>query len=257
MTELRTDLIGVAGDWHGDTWAARAALNAFARENITTVVHVGDFGFGFGQSGAIFIRKVQDTLRRLGMTIFIAPGNHEDYVRIHAKPVREDGWIEYTKNILVAPRGHRWTFGERSFVFLGGANSIDREWRTPGVSWWEEEQISLGDVFRTVDGGHADIMVTHDCPLGVPLPLGNAMMWTEEGLQYATGSRVMLRQAVDGVKPELLLHGHYHIFHDTYSTLNDGLTDYIIRAVGLDMNGHPNNIATLRLGDLKLTPLKY
>lgn len=252
----RTDMIGVAGDWHGDTVAAFIALNEFKRNNIDTVVHVGDFGIGFGHSGGVFIRKVQNKCAQLGITLYVAPGNHEDYVRIAAKPTNDEGWIVYDKNILLAPRGHRWQVGERSFVFLGGANSIDREWRTPNVSWWKEEQITLGDVYRTVEGGHADIMVTHDCPLGVPLPLGSGQMWTEEGLKYATESRVMLRQAVDGVKPKILLHGHYHMFNDVHATLNDGVEDYVLHSVGLDMNGKPNNFGLLRLSDLHVTMLK-
>lgn len=37
--------VGLAGDWHGDTEWALDALTRFAEVGVTTVHHVGDFGF--------------------------------------------------------------------------------------------------------------------------------------------------------------------------------------------------------------------
>lgn len=237
--------IGIAGDWHGNTGWAMGALRAFHDAGISTVLHVGDFGVWPSQSAEVYIRKVQKTAQQYGITLRVAPGNHEDYVRIAAVPVADDGWQHYRPNILLAPRGHRWVFNNKEFVFLGGANSINREDLKNGINWWAEEQISLGDVYRTVNGGPADYMVTHECPTGVnPLRHGvSDSGWSYSGLQYARQSSDMMRQAVDGVKPRVLFHGHYHWFHDTTAVLNDGVDDYTIRIVGMDMDTHVNNAA--------------
>lgn len=254
---MNTTQVGIAGDWHGDTGWAFKALKAFADAGITDVLHVGDFGIWPGESGAVYIRKIQKLVQKLGITLRVAPGNHEDYVRIGAVPVSDDGWQHYRPNILLAPRGHRWVFAGKEFVFLGGANSIDRNDRTPGISWWAEEQISLGDVYRTVSAGHADYMITHECPSGVnPLRHGaTGAEWSMAGLAYAQMSSDMMRQAVDSVKPRVLFHGHYHWFHDTNATLNDGLGDYTIRVVGMDMNNSEKNAAVFDVETETLTIL--
>jgi hypothetical protein len=50
----------------------------------------------------------------------------------------------------------------RDILFMGGANSIDRDQRTVGVSWWPEEVISQSD-FRNLPEEDIDIFITHTC----------------------------------------------------------------------------------------------
>lgn len=45
---------------------------------------------------------------------------------------------------------------------MGGANSIDKDRRIPGVSWWPEETISQND-FQNLPEEGIDILVTHTC----------------------------------------------------------------------------------------------
>jgi Icc-related predicted phosphoesterase len=242
-------VIGVAGDWHGNTEWAMNALRKFAARDIHTVLHVGDFGIWPGESGANYIRKVQKIAAQLDITLYVTPGNHEDYVRIEATEIAADGFQHYRENILLAPRGHRWEWHGRSFVSLGGANSIDREHRSVGINWWPEEQISLGDVYRSIEGGHADIMITHEAPRGVQvLRHGESDHgWSGAGLAYARLSSDVIRQAVDHIKPDILFHGHYHWFHDTHATLYDGLDHYTTQVIGLDKDENDNNIGMFNL----------
>lgn len=253
-TSHEFEQIGIAGDWHGDTGCAKNALLKFSHLNIRHVLQVGDFGFWPGNSGYKYLRKVNHYAELYNVTLYINLGNHEDYVQVAAlKPhPTMEGFIynPYFPNIIVATRGARWEWNDVSFVSLGGANSIDYEGRIEGISWWKEEQISLGDIYRTVEGGHADIMISHDCPAGVNI-LGSHREekngWRPTELAYARKSREALRQAVDGVKPDILFHGHYHLFRDLTTVLNDGIEDYTLRSVGLDMNGNPNNLMVFEL----------
>jgi hypothetical protein len=51
--------------------------------------------------------------------------------------------------------------------FVSGAWSIDYQYRTPGVSWWEDEQLSqseLGDVIHKYSVEKPEIVCSHDCP---------------------------------------------------------------------------------------------
>lgn len=242
--------LGVAGDWHGNQdWAVRA-LTAFHTNGINVILHVGDFGFWNHQtSGQDYLTCVNDMLEQFDMVLIVTPGNHENYVQLSTfQPVPGRSGFVYDQdfpNILVSVRGARWEWDNTSFVFLGGANSIDRQGRIEGVSWWAGEQITLGDVYRTVEGGHAEVMVCHDCPTGVNL-FGNHRDsdngWSMAALAYAQQSRDSLRQAVDGVKPKVLFHGHYHRYLDVETVMNDGLDDYTIRTVGLDMDDSDANI---------------
>jgi hypothetical protein len=253
--------IGVAGDWHANTGWSGIALQIFANHGIKHILHLGDFGFWPGNNGKRYRHKVNKRLRDNEQTLYVTLGNHEDYSytnRLKPHPTLP-GW-RYNPSephILVAERGTRWEWEGVSFVSLGGANSIDYDGRIRDVSWWTDEQIQLDDIMKTIMGGHADIMLTHDCPTGVNLFAGRGFNpWPVPNLRYAQKSRDALRQAVDGVKPELLLHGHYHFLADHYSTLHDGVEEYALHSIGLDMDSTPENLAILSLPDKTLELIK-
>lgn len=248
--------VGLAGDWHGNTFHAIQSLNEFKKRNITTVIQLGDFGIWGGQDSAVFIRKIERTLKNNGQKLYIVLGNHENYDKVNAVAVDGlTGLQHYRENIFFFPRGFRGMLGNHSFVALGGANSIDKEWRTPYISWWHEESITLGDVYRTAEGGHADIMFTHDAPLGAPVPLSGGAGWSAAGLRYAREGQTMLRQAVDAVKPQILFHGHYHTFYEGIAHLNDGVEAYETLCVGLSMDDTPKANAILDVSTLEYVVL--
>lgn len=258
------DVIGIAGDWHSDAnWAVKC-LNRFADAGVTEILHVGDFNFMNDARGIDFLDALDVLAEKFGITIWVTLGNHEDYAMVASfvpHPVHA-GWVYDTRwnNILVAERGTRWEWNGVTFVSLGGANSVNRYSLTPNVDWWSEEQISIGDVYRTIEGGHADVMITHDSPAGVSLWEDNinaAGGWSLEALAYASGSRDQLRFAVDAVKPKVLFHGHYHFYTNQVVTLSDwDNVDYVFRNIGLEMNGNQNNIGLFALPTKEFTPLE-
>lgn len=253
-TSPEFDRLGIAGDWHGNKGWAKHALLKFAHLDIKHVLHVGDFGFWPGNSGRKYLYQVNKVAAMYGITLYVTLGNHEDYVQVSAlqpHPTME-GFV-YNRDypyIVVASRGARWNWNGVSFVSLGGANSIDFTGRTENINWWKGERITLGDIYRTIEGGHADIMISHDCPAGVNIfgsHRDEKNGWSPTQLAYAGESRMALRQAVDGVKPDMLFHGHYHKFLDLTTELNDGLEDYTLRSIGLDMDESQKNLMILEL----------
>lgn len=250
-------LLGVMGDVHGATGWTMSAIERFAELGITHILQLGDFGVWPGASGEKFLRKVNGALERHGMLMVVTLGNHEDYNRLDAKlePARYDSSFSQLPgyaHILFAARGQHWNWDGVEYCSLGGANSIDRHTRAPHRSWWPQESITLGDVYRTVEGGRADIMLTHDCPEGVPIlsaleAHSDGAGWPPEALRYARDSRTMLRHAVDTVQPELLLHGHYHVYADFEVVLGVLGTDesYAMRSICLDMEHTQGNMAVL------------
>lgn len=250
-------LLGVMGDVHGATGWTMSAIERFAELGITHILQLGDFGVWPGAGGEKFLRKVNGTLERHGMLMVVTLGNHEDYNRLDAKlhtAVHDSSFSQLPgyDYILFAARGQHWNWDGVEYCSLGGANSIDKHTRARHRSWWPQESITLGDVYRTVEGGRADIMLTHDCPDGVPILSAlerhsDGAGWSPEALRYAQDSRTMLRHAVDTVQPELLLHGHYHVYADFEVELGVLGTDesYAMRSICLDMEHTQGNMAVL------------
>ena len=248
--------VAIAGDWHINTdWAVRT-LESIADAGVSTVYHVGDFGFWPGQYGQDYLDAVDATLERLGQTLLVTMGNHDDYVFADSLVPAEDGTLPVTDRISIASRGHRWSVDGVSFVSLGGAASINFQDLTEGIDWWRQEAITYGDVMRTVAGGQADVMIAHDAPNGVPALSVNSKndnsKLSVEALQYAAESRYMMTHAVDGVRPKVFFHGHYHKAYINDAVLGVPGDTYNVRSVGLAKDKDANNVAILDVSDLSV-----
>lgn len=258
ITAPNYGLLGVMGDVHSHAPWTLQAIERFAALGVTHILQVGDFGIWPTVTGENFLRDVNRKLLELGVLMVVVPGNHENYTRLEneLRPAAHySSFLQLPEydGILFAARGQRWNWDNTDFCALGGANSINKDSLVPFVSWWPQESISLGDVYRTVDGGRADIMLTHEVPDGVPIVQdlshhSKDRGWSPEALGYAHDSRAMLRQAVDAVQPELLIHGHYHVFVDLDVEFGVLGTDesYSMRSVCLDMEETPGNMALLQ-----------
>jgi len=210
--------IGLAGDWHGnDRWAV-SVLDTFAARGVKTVYHLGDFGIWPGDGGKFYLQKIFETCEKHGITLWVTPGNHEDWTQIE-----DEKWTERqiiggdkakTWEVALLPRGFFWELDGVSFISLGGAPSIDFEHRSEGKSWWPEEVIESHHLERLVK---ADVMLCHDSPDGGTLQVqhiisSNPMGWSQKGLTYCAKGRNLMNQAVEIVEPKLFVHGHYHVF---------------------------------------------
>lgn len=145
-------------------------------------VQVGDFGLGFGDITADYVDDVLGTNHR-----FIR-GNHDD----PAECAKSKHWI---------PDGAL----DRGMMFVGGAYSIDREWRTEGVNWWRDEELSyhdLGKMIEIYSANRPRVMVTHDAPADT----------VARAFSCYDGNRT--RDAFDSMlaihAPEIWIFGHWH-----------------------------------------------
>lgn len=251
--------VGTAGDWHGNTAWALQMLDVFASHRIKTILHVGDFGLWPGESGRKYINSLDRRLYELGMSIYVTPGNHEDYDQLKALPISEDGLSRVTPRIVFMPRGYRWRWGAHDFLSLGGAASVDFDKRREGATWWRDEVLTMGDIMRleeqTERFGTVDVMIGHDAPEGVrridDILDGNPTRFSDRGIEYAQQSRKLMTAGWKIAKPSLMFHGHYHINVDEMVT--DG--NFQTRVVGLHRDGFSGNIASLALDDLRVNRL--
>jgi Icc-related predicted phosphoesterase len=251
-------IVGIAGDWHGNTGWAKNAIAAFKKANIKHIFHLGDFGIWGGQDGSVYIRKINKWLTQNDQTLYVTLGNHEDYVRVENTPEAEDGtkWYNGNERIKLLPRGFRGTVGSnhQTWVSLGGANSIDYKNRTEWLDWWRAESITMSDVYTTINNGYSHYMFCHDAPTGVSFQYedkSSAAGWNEDAVRYSDAGRQMLKHAVDGVKPKILFHGHHHTFQDETHifTTEEANTEYKLRTIGLARDEMDNNIIALNTSD--------
>jgi predicted phosphodiesterase len=216
-------MIAVSGDWHANQHFAKRAIECAKDNGAQLILHVGDFGYTFSRK---FMSDVNYALRRAGIPLGFVDGNHENHELLNSlvDAYRDMnggrlGAIAWPKapNIFYLPRTFRWEWSGVRFLALGGAHSVDRKWRVPGVEWWPDETISWQEAEQAVKGGPADVMICHDVPAGVGIPWieGNPLGFSESEIYQADCHRQLLREVVEYVEPEYLYAGHYHGRHTT------------------------------------------
>jgi hypothetical protein len=208
--------IGVAGDWHGNTaWAVNAVrrMSGLLPDDHLprVIVHLGDFGIWPGPSGLDYLSRLDAVLAATGTELWFVDGNHEDFTRLGQLRREPDGRARVMNSIWHLPRGYRWEWHGRQWLALGGAVSLDRAARVAGRDWWPEEEITRRQAEAVVGAGHADVMVTHECPAGVKHDFGPPpSFWAAEDLRRNEAHRELMRQIVLAVRPGWLMHGHLH-----------------------------------------------
>jgi hypothetical protein len=209
-------VVMVVGDVHGDVGWIKRLLERARDLGIDTILSVGDWGIGpfsGDRGGAPFERKVERIAKKNGVTVFVVPGNHENYDTIGRLESRSDGWSELSPNVRVAPRGHRWRWAGVRFGALGGAFSVDWRLRKAGRDWWPDlEEVQREDV-EWLGDDPLDVLVTHDVPAGIPVGPGGLFQpypLPEADVARAQVSRDLLLEAVRRTRPEAVFCGHWH-----------------------------------------------
>jgi len=215
ITETNKPIL-LAGDWHGSISQAAKVIDHAAEHDVEVIFHLGDFGIWYNDKP--YLNKLENRLRTHGITLYFVDGNHEDFKRLYAKPIGEDGTRRVRDNIFHLPRGLRFEINGISYLALGGAASIDRKFRVVDRSYWEEELITDEDVEKSIAGGKVDVMLCHDSPASAPNTVTDNVMgqmraqlsFGPENLLLCAWNRNQLDRVVQAVKPDYLFHGHYH-----------------------------------------------
>jgi predicted phosphodiesterase len=237
--------IAFAGDWHENADWAEQAIAYAKHHDADVIVHLGDFGYNFGRS---FLRRVSTELAHARIPLLFVDGNHENFDRLHRYPISVSGLRQVTGGVYHLPRGFRWQWAGVRFLALGGAHSVDRPYRVPGVSWWKDETLTDEQVAEAIAGGPADILVSHDCPTGVDIPGLRPDLFPPLEILRAEEHRAVLRRVVDAVRPQWIWHGHYHQNYGRFVDFGYGP----MTVVGLDCDGSSveANVQVVELANL-------
>jgi len=237
----------LVGDVHGNTGAAFQVIDHAASLGVGLILQVGDWGFWGDQGGLAFQRKVEKRLAVLGLDLWWVRGNHEDQQRLAALPVDADGRRQISEHVWNLPDGYRWRWDDTTWVAVGGAVSVDKALRTEGKNWFASEELTDEQASRIIADGPADVVVSHDAPLGVPflrrLLRQQLPAWRRES-PWPTGTVIRsdehqrrIRQVVEGVGARRLFHGHHHIrYSDTLAAAHGSVA---IEGLGMDTDPLP------------------
>jgi hypothetical protein len=140
------------------------------------LIQLGDFGFLWHEPG---VNREQDHwvewLSEKNYTIAVVPGNHENYDLINKLETvtKFNGTVRrFTDNIFFLERGVVYNICNKSIFACGGAVSIDKDVRLPGVSWWPEEELSFNETSRALEelekvNYKVDYVCTHTAPSSI------------------------------------------------------------------------------------------
>lgn len=104
--------------------------------------------------------------------------------------------------------------------YVRGAFSIDKMYRTPGIDWFPEEELSFAEgelALEEYDTVKPKIMLTHECPYTISQMVGDPRILLDFGFDpttFSTKTNRLLEMMFNRHQPELWVFGHYHTAFD-------------------------------------------
>lgn len=196
LTKMSTIFLGdVHGKWNLMNLAIAEAIRQ--TPNAKRIIQVGDFGDGF-IGRAEYKAFDWEVPQERKIPIYWIEGNHDnhEFLSVPQNRINPNPLIHYMA------RGTVKVFGKRTFLFIGGAHSIDCFMRRQGIDWWPEENITYGQIVKILETvKKADVIVSHDYPISF-----NAFPIHED----PNGNRILLNALLDKYQPEYWFFGHHH-----------------------------------------------
>lgn len=214
-------MIYITGDTHGDIDISKLNMKNFPHQKDLTkqdyVIILGDFGLVWDNSAQELYW--QEWLNDKPWTTLFIDGNHDNHPLIWSYPLVPmfgDMVCQISDSIFYLQRGHVYDIEGNSFLALGGAESIDKEYRIPDVSWWATESIRPGDyelaLRNVIERGGVDYILTHAAPRSAESVMSTYI--------YPTQSSRYLENLLYRVPSfKAWFFGHYHVDQPVY--LND------------------------------------
>lgn len=250
-------MIMLLGDTHGNTdFVTTVAIPAAHAKGVQWIYQVGDFGFWEHQNiGVRFLYDVNDALVRHNMNMIFIQGNHDKVSLIPEQYLEEDGFYKIRSNLWYAENGTVWSpnSGKTNFMALGGAYSIDKQWRLEREQylldqihkdlrptyestyrqslWFPEEEITDGqlDVILSKVNNRVDVLLTHDKPFSINTPFELLP------IRECEPNQRRIDKAIKTLQPKLVVHGHLHRRYT--ATMRNGDVGFtVVEGLGADVS---------------------
>ena len=134
----------VCGDTHGDIDIHKLNTKKWPEQRTLDkddyLIILGDAGVVW--DGARQDNYIQKWYKQKNFTTLFVDGNHENFDLLNNYPVIEKfgGKVQQINTSLFhLMRGEIYTICGKTFFVMGGAESHDKQFRTPFITWWPQE----------------------------------------------------------------------------------------------------------------------
>lgn len=205
----------ILGDIHGNVKKLQRIIDAGYASG-GTIYQIGDFGLGDLESFWFTRDDLDDInyiLKKTDTQLKVIRGNHDNPKYWNDDIERKLFNSTYT-NIELLKDYHQEVINDKTYLFIGGAVSIDRVISEPRGQWWSDEIVTPpSDGLESLN--EVDVVVAHNCPSFFNHGTGgeNLKSWIandENLLEDLTKERILLDQVFDQVKPKEWFSGHFH-----------------------------------------------
>lgn len=270
------------GDIHGSlNFFRNRVLPAAVENNVRWIYQVGDFGYWeHTPAGVDFLDELSHSIVGTGIELVFIPGNHDKTSLIPTKYNMIDGFYHIRPGVWFAPNGTHWKVNGKGFLVLGGAYSIDKNYRldaeqkaadkivasrsgksyeysiefireqayteTAQTLWFPEEEMTFEEfqhIFNTVDPAEVDIILAHDKPY-----MSNPGIKLSPIPDCIPNQR-RLQAAVNLFQPELFVHGHLHVRYKDTIRCGDDNKYTVVEGLGADVPNFSQYASDWRAND--------
>ncbi len=119
-------------------------------------------------------KKFKEYLKKYNVKMFCIRGNHEERpenISTYKEIDMFGGKVYIEKDypyLIFAKDGEEYNIDGKSVLVIGGAYSVDKEYRLIyGYNWFKDEQLTneeMNIIYNKVKGKHYDVVLTHTCP---------------------------------------------------------------------------------------------
>jgi len=214
--------IYVTGDVHGELGIRKfnqQNLGKFLNnKNDNYIIVAGDFGLVFSTDPNNKVEKYWlDWLEKKPFKVLFVDGNHENFDRLYSNEFRQErnwkgGSVSFIRdNVIWLHRGQVFDIDGYKIFTMGGATSIDKACRKPGISWWPQENISdkdlkIAQINLQKHDYKVDAVITHAAPLYYAQAI-----FPEESYHALDINEMHLEDIRLNIKYRHWFCGHYHI----------------------------------------------
>lgn len=161
-------MIYITGDTHRDF----SRLYKLKENKDDMLIVLGDAGINYCLNEEDI--RYKEYLKKFELKIFCVRGNHEERpenINTYKEVEMFGGKVfieEDYPNLIFAKDGEIYNIDGKSVLVIGGAYSVDKEYRLMyGHKWFKDEQLTkeeMNNILNKVKGKHFDIVLTHTCP---------------------------------------------------------------------------------------------
>ena len=161
-------MIYITGDTHRDF----SRLYKLEKNKDDMLIVLGDAGINYYLDEEDI--RYKEYLKKFKLKLFCIRGNHEERpenIKAYKEIEMFGGKVfveEDYSNLIFAKDGEIYNIDGKSVLVIGGAYSVDKEYRLMyGHSWFKDEQLTkeeMNIILDKVKGKHFNIVLTHTCP---------------------------------------------------------------------------------------------